>query len=282
MKSPFQPDLAADNSGVTDLAQADVAATEAKLETGGFEIGGLDTVDPETGPERTCILTRAKGSPDDMIRFVVGPGAAVVPDIRRKLPGRGVWVTAKAERVAEAVARKSFARAFKTKVAVSEDLAAEIEALLLKDCLQSLSVANKAGQVVAGFGKVEDVIGAGTLAALIHALGCGEDGVRKLGQSLRKHFGSADARPRIDLFQSSQLDLALGRANVIHAALVNGAASEAFIARCRRLAAYRCGTLPAPLSAQGAKANESDVRRRPSESGDREFEWVRALGTQDL
>jgi hypothetical protein len=135
------------------------------------------------------------------------------------------------------------------------DLAGEVEGLLTKDCLQSLSVANKAGQVVAGFGKVEDVITAGTLAGVIHASGCGDDGVRKLGQSLRKRFGSADAKPRIDLFQSCQLDLALGRTNVIHAALVNGAASEAFIARCRRLATYRCGTPLAPPSASCAKAN---------------------------
>ena len=48
----------------------------------------------EDGPERTCIVTRRKASPDDMIRFVVGPDATVVPDIRHKLPGRGVWVTA--------------------------------------------------------------------------------------------------------------------------------------------------------------------------------------------
>jgi predicted RNA-binding protein YlxR (DUF448 family) len=233
-----------------DAAELEVSGMEASgIETGGLELGGPEALDPETGPERTCIVTRAKGSPEGMIRFVIGPGAVVVPDIRRKLPGRGVWVTARAERVAEAVARKSFARAFKTKVAVSEQLSAEIEGLLTKDCLQSLSVANKAGQVVAGFGKVEDVIAAGTLAGILHASGCGEDGVRKLGQSLRKRFGSADAKPRIDLFQSCQLDLALGRTNVIHAALVNGAASEAFIARCRRLAAYCSGTLPAPPSA---------------------------------
>jgi predicted RNA-binding protein YlxR (DUF448 family) len=240
---------------VTNLTRPDALGLEAPgvegggVEPGCLEIGGLETLDPETGPERTCIVTRAKGSPDGMIRFVIGPGAAVVPDIRRKLPGRGVWVTAKAERVAEAVARKSFARAFRTKVAVSEQLSAEIEELLTRDCLQFLSVANKAGQVVAGFGKVEDAIAAGALAGILHASGCGEDGVRKLGQGLRKRFGSADARPRIDLFQSCQLDLALGRTNVIHAALVNGAASEAFITRCRRLASYRSGTVPSPLSA---------------------------------
>lgn len=196
----------------------------------------------EASPERTCIVTRAKGSPQDMIRFVIGPGATVVPDIRRKLPGRGVWVTARADRVAEAVKRQAFARGFKTKVVASEALASEIEALLTQDCLQALSLANKAGQVITGFAKVEEAIASGAMAGLVHAADCGADGVRKLGQSLRRRFGDDRAIPRIDLFQSSQLDLALGRANVIHAALIEGAASEGFLERCRKLALYRSGS----------------------------------------
>lgn len=201
----------------------------------------VEPADAEAGPERTCIVTRTKGSPEDMIRFVVGPGGVVVPDIRRKLPGRGVWVTARADRVAEAVKRQAFMRGFKTKVTASEALAVEIEALLTQDCLQALSIANKAGQVVAGFGKVEDAIDAGAVAGLIHASECGADGARKLGQSLRRRFGSESAKPRIELFCSGQLDLALGRTNVIHAALIAGSASEAFLTRCRRLRLYRSG-----------------------------------------
>jgi len=218
-----------------------------------------ERADVEAGPERTCIVTRTKGSPEDMIRFVVGPGGVVVPDIRRKLPGRGVWVMARADRVAEAVKRQAFARGFKTKVVASEALANEIEALLTQDCLQALSIANKAGLVVAGFGKVEETIAAGAVAGLIDASECGADGVRKLGQSLRRRFGSESARPRIELFCSGQLDLALGRTNVIHAALIAGSASEAFLARCRRLRLYRSG-LPqtrAPNLPSGSEADRN-------------------------
>jgi predicted RNA-binding protein YlxR (DUF448 family) len=207
-----------------------------------------EPTDAETGAERTCIVTRTKGSPQGMIRFVVGPGDAVVPDIRAKLPGRGVWVTASADRVAEAVKRQAFGRGFKRKVVASEVLAAEVEALLTQDCLQALSIANKAGQAVTGFGKVEDTIGSGAVAGLVHASDGGADGVRKLGQSLRRRFGDAAATPRIELFRSDQLDLALGRANVIHAALLPGSASEAFIGRCRRLAMYRATPLQAGAS----------------------------------
>jgi len=199
-------------------------------------------LDAEGSPERTCIVTRAKGLPEDMIRFVVGPGAIVVPDIRRKLPGRGVWVTARAGHVAEAVKLQAFCRGFKTKVVASESLAAEIEALLTKDCLQALSLASKAGQVVSGFAKVEEAIASGAVAGLVHAADCGADGMRKLGQSLRRRYGDERARPRVELFRSGQLDLALGRPNVIHAALIEGPASEGFLKRCRKLTLYRSGS----------------------------------------
>jgi predicted RNA-binding protein YlxR (DUF448 family) len=190
-----------------------------------------------------------------MIRFVVGPGALIVPDLRRKLPGRGQWVTARAENVAEAVKRQAFSRAFKAKVSASEHLVDEIENLLTQDCLQALSIANKAAQVVTGFGKVEDMIAGGDIAGLIHAKDAGADGIRKLTQGLRRRFGADHLdsqpgafiedgkregfKPQIKLFESAQLDLALGRSNVIHAALVSGAASAAFLRQCRRLALYR-------------------------------------------
>jgi hypothetical protein len=212
-------------------------------------------LDADGSPERTCIVTRAKGLPEDMIRFVVGPGAIVVPDIRRKLPGRGVWVTARAGHVAEAVKRQAFSRGFKTKVVASEGLAVEIEALLTTDCLQALSLASKAGQVVSGFAKVEEAIASGAIAGLVHAADCGADGMRKLGQSLHRSYGDERARPRVELFRSGQLDLALGRANVIHAALIEGPASEGFLGRCRKLTLYRSGS------------REAEGLDRPSEPG---------------
>jgi predicted RNA-binding protein YlxR (DUF448 family) len=226
------------------------------------------TVDPaggEAGSERTCIVTRETGAPQDMIRFVLGPRDAVVPDIRRKLPGRGVWVTASAARVAEAVRKHAFARGFKKKVVAPENLAAEVDVLLTKDCLQALSIANKAGLVVAGFGKVEDAIAGGALAGLIHAADGGADGVRKLGQCLRRRFGEGAETPRVDLFGSDQLDLALGRANVIHAALTSGAASDAFLRRCRKLALYRAaeqGAAPSGLDSGSIEPEgEGDICR---------------------
>ncbi len=195
-----------------------------------------------------------------MIRFVVGPGAVVVPDIRRKLPGRGVWVTARAGHVVEAVKRQAFSRGFKTKVVASESLADEIEALLTKDCLQALSLASKAGQVVSGFFKTEAAIASGALAGLVHATDCGAEGMRKLGQGLLRRYGDEWARPRIELFASSQLDLALGRSNVIHAALIEGPAAKGFLERCRKLTLYQFGS---------SEAERPDRPSGPASNGDR-------------
>ena len=204
---------------------------------------GLDNMatpkDDEDGPERTCIVTRQKADPDTMIRFVVGPDVTVVPDIRRKLPGRGVWVTANAGVVAQAVKKSSFARGFKTKVTVSPTLAEETEELLVRDCLQALSMANKAGIVVAGFAKVESAIAAGKVGAILHATDAGDDGIRKIDGAIRRQYGEAIRPVSLKLFASLQLDLALGRTNVIHAALAAGPASKAFLTRCRRLRIYR-------------------------------------------
>ena len=188
-----------------------------------------------SSPERTCIVTRTKAPPEDMIRFVTGPGAMVVPDIRRKLPGRGVWVQGCADLVAKAVRSQVFSRGLKMPVKASPDLPVEIERELRRDCLQALSLANKAGLVVTGFTKAEEAIMSGSLAGLVHAAGCSADGVRKLEQALYRRFGDERARPSVNLFGSSELDLALGRTNVIHAALAVGAASEGFLTRCRRL-----------------------------------------------
>ena len=175
-----------------------------------------------------------------MIRFVAGPDGAIVPDLRRKLPGRGVWVTAHRDTVSEAVRKNVFARGLKAPVKPDADLAQVVDTLLLEEARQSLAMANKAGLIVTGAFQVEKQIARGGVAALIHAADGSAEGGRKIGQALRRKAGvAADDIPLIEFFDSNQLDLALGHTNVIHAALRQGAASEAFLARCQRLSQYR-------------------------------------------
>ena len=195
----------------------------------------------DKGPTRTCIVTRRERSPDEMIRFVLAPDGTATPDLRRKLPGRGVWVTATAANVAEAVKKRAFERGFKGKAKPPDGLVALIDRLLEAECLQGLSLANKAGLVVTGFAKVEAAIAAGDILAALHASDGGADGKRKIGQALKRRFG-ATPPPELETFDSGQLDLALGRANVIHAALLAGDAGKAALKRMVALDRYRGGS----------------------------------------
>ncbi len=121
------------------------------------------------GVQRHCALTRELKPVDDMIRFVVGPGSHVVPDVKRKLPGRGLWVTGTREAIAEAVKRNVFARGFKRDVRVSADLAGTAEQMLERSALDALAIAGKAGRLVTGFAKVEAALAQDDIEALIHA-----------------------------------------------------------------------------------------------------------------
>ena len=144
------------------------------------------------------------------------------------------------ETVNRAAAKQAFSRAFRAKAEAPASLAASVDALLERDALQSLSIANKAGLVVAGAFKVDAAIESGGVTALIQASDGAPDGAAKRAQMLTAKLGrEAKAVAPVDLFSSRQLDLALGRTNVIHAALGAGEASAAFLYRARRLAEYR-------------------------------------------
>ena len=214
----------------------------------------IDEQDSERGSERTCVVTGEKGSPEAMLRFALSPDGVVTPDIRRKLPGRGVWTRLDRETVAKAAAKGGFARGFRKPVKAAPELAAQVEALLVEDALQFLSIVNKSGLCVAGSAKVESAIRAGRVVALIHAREGMPDGIEKLDRLAR---GLSQANVTINLFESSQLDLALGRSNVIHAALHAGPASAAFLAKFARLTAYRSG--PAAGTQTGKVSRAPDL-----------------------
>lgn len=207
------------------------------------EAVGLDS-GPALGrrrPERTCIVTRTVQDPDAMIRFVLGPEGEVVPDLKAKLPGRGAWVSASRATLGEAIKRRQFQRAFKTGDArPAADLADRVGLALRADLRQAIALANKAGCVVAGFAKVEAAIGdkAG-VAAVIHASDSSLDGRRKLRAALHRRLGDAISRfPVLDDLSGTELDMALGRDHVIHAALVAGVGAAGCLARWRRLRSF--------------------------------------------
>jgi len=195
------------------------------------------------GSERLCAATGEVTPVADMIRFVVAPDGSVVPDLKRRLPGRGIWITATRPALCSALARKAFARSFKREVRVAGDLVESTERLLERASLDALAMAHKARRAIIGFAKVEAALGRmERVAALIQGSDAGQDGVRKLNASVRQR-PDAENIVIINTFAISQLDLAFGRANVVHAVLVAGPESEAFLARVARLERFRTGTL---------------------------------------
>lgn len=197
--------------------------------------------------ERFCVVERAVKPVDDLIRFVVDPTGEVVPDVKRNLPGRGLWVTATRAAVDLAERRKLFARGFKRELRGGADLGAITDRLLERSALDSLSIAGKARDVVTGFSKVEAALTRDNPVALLHASDGSEDGLRKLKALLRRteELGAPEI-PVIRAFSGAQLDLALGRSNVIHAALLAGPASQGFLTRCQRMMRFRTGEMEMP------------------------------------
>ncbi|WAP71164.1 RNA-binding protein [Jiella pelagia] len=189
---------------------------------------------------RTCIVTRNSLDADALIRFVRDPDNRVVPDLRRKLPGRGAHVSISREAVETAVKRRLFARAFRSAVETPADLGAMVDRLLVSHATGSLGLARKAGQLVAGAAKVEAAVRSGRAIGLLQSLEAAEDGMRKIEavrRARQRDTGREIACFR--LFGADEISLALGGGNVIHAAILAGDAGSAALKRLAALARYR-------------------------------------------
>jgi predicted RNA-binding protein YlxR (DUF448 family) len=233
----------------TNVPTADAAAA-------GTEVPEPEVPETDAGPAaarrettRQCLATREVMPVDRMIRFVVGPDGVVVPDLAARLPGRGAWVAANRAALRQAMKKKAFGRAFRGRGRAEESLPDLVGALLEKDALAALALANKAGRVVTGNAKVVEALQAAApragmkqvpVAGLMHAADAAEDGMAKL-DALARRIGEAAGREivRVMAFPGAQLDLALGRANVVHAALLAHPTSAGFLARVKRLEDWR-------------------------------------------
>jgi predicted RNA-binding protein YlxR (DUF448 family) len=175
-----------------------------------------------------------------LIRFVPGPDGVVVPDLARKLPGRGLWVAADREAVQTAAKKGLFSRAAKAKLSAAPDLADQVEMLLRRRVLSALGLARRGGDLTSGFEKVSAAITSGKAAWLIEASDGAADGRRKLRGQARKQ-----SRPPgvFGVFTASELGLALGLENVIHTAFLAGRAADHWTLDVQRLSGF-CPLLP--------------------------------------
>lgn len=174
-----------------------------------------DDSDDEKGPLRRCIVTRERGAPEAMLRFVVGPDRSVVPDLSARLPGRGMWLSARRDVLETARTRGAFARAARDQVVVPSDLAEVIEIGLLRRLTEILGLARRAGQSVCGYAKVREWIEAGRAGVIAQA----SDG--SVDERARIMSGARDL-PVMAFLTASALGQVFGRERVVHAALQAG------------------------------------------------------------
>lgn len=184
------------------------------------------------GPERRCIATGESGGTFGLIRFVVGPGDVLTPDLAERLPGRGIWLTSERRLLDLAVRKRHFSRAARQQVVVPDDLADLIERLLTARLIEAVSLSRKAGHAVAGFSKTEARLREGPVGALIEA----SDGSEPQRAKLRRLIGDA---PGVSVLTGAELGVAFGRDTVIHAALDAGGLTKRTLRDAARLAGFR-------------------------------------------
>jgi hypothetical protein len=185
-----------------------------------------------------CAVTRQVRPETELIRFVAAPDGSVVADLKARLPGRGVWLGADRSTVAEALKKNVLQRGLKRPVRPAGDLADQVAARLRQAALGRLGLARRAGAVVAGFAKVEAAIAKEELVAVLAASDAAADGLRKMRQVLRRRFGDDVPVPVIRLFGAAELGLAMGRPDVIHAAVLQSPAGRSFVEAAIRLQRY--------------------------------------------
>lgn len=189
-----------------------------------------------------------------MIRFGVGPDMTIVPDISGKLPGRGIWVEATRTAVAEAAKRNVFQKSLKKQAKVPADLVDLVDRQLAEAARQALSFANKAGLLSCGFSKVDETIESHHAFALLQAYDASEDGTDRLMRKFIAERGAAGrAAPVVRIFAIDEMSLAIGRSNVVHAALAAGGPADGFVGKARRLMRFRLSDLSADFTTQGKR-----------------------------
>lgn len=215
-------------------------------------IGVGTPAEEEHGPLRRCIVTRERGERERMLRFVVSPDRRLVPDLAARLPGRGIWLSARRDVVETARARGAFARAARGPVTVPDDLLAALRKELGRRIGERLGLARRAGQAVAGFARVRTWLVEGRAALLVEAA----DGSVAEGMRLRS---GARAVPIIAPLPGSALGAIFGRDHVVHVAVARGQLAAALVAEAERLAGLGGADLGGMEASHGRFGQEQGV-----------------------
>jgi predicted RNA-binding protein YlxR (DUF448 family)/ribosomal protein L7Ae-like RNA K-turn-binding protein len=224
-------------------------------------IGQDDEIDqaPQRGPLRRCIVTRDQGERAAMLRFVVGPGDVIVPDLAARLPGRGIWLSARADVINSPRTRQAFSRAARARVEVPDDLASRVITGLLARIGDLIGFARRAGQAVAGYQKAQEWLVAGRAALIIQARdGSADERARFLGV----RAGSVAV---IAPLTGAALGRVFGRDEAVHVAVAAGRLAQQLRIEAARLSGV-LGESVGNVAAQ-AGARPSVAELGPAEVG---------------
>ena len=229
-------------------------ATDTASDARSAETGSA-TAQRLSGPARRCLVTRAVRPKETMIRFVVGPDDTLTPDLAGRLPGRGLWVSARREALETAIAKRQFARAARQAVTVPDGLVDQVEAMLVRRCIELLGLARRAGLAVMGFEKARAALRSGQAALLLAASDGAADGRGKLR-------AMAPDVPVFDLLNAAQIGGAFGRDHVVHAGVAPGALTERLRGELTRLAGLRGEGAATGGDTKTARNSKTARRRR--------------------
>lgn len=201
--------------------------------------------EPETGPLRRCMLTRERLPKEKMIRFVVGPDRAIVPDLSARLPGRGIWLSARGdvlepgrtEADSHRLLVRAFARAARGQVAVPPNLSSLLEEALVRRITELLGLARRAGQAMAGFEKAREWLKADRARLVLQA----SDG--SAAERTRFLSGVSSSMPVLDPLPGAAMGRLFGRDFVVHVAIAPGKLGESLVTEAGRLAGLKDKTI---------------------------------------
>ena len=185
---------------------------------------------PNSNVQRRCIATGRSAEKAALVRFVLAPSGEIVPDLAERLPGRGVWVSARRDAIDRAVSKQQFARGLRKAVRAHRDLADTVERLLVARIVELLGFARRAGEAVCGFEKCRARLERdGTV--LLHARDGSRAGLEKLA--------GASSGKALRVLDRVELGAPFGRRDTVHVALVSGGLAHRIIQECTRLSGFR-------------------------------------------
>lgn len=215
------------------MSQNDGLATDINVQGGAGKTA--------SAPERKCILTGRHGTRDGLIRLALDGDGRVHADLAARAPGRGAWLSPDSALIATAAGkgrlRGALLRAFKTSaVTVPDDLVDTIATGLERRALDRLGLENKAGNLIWGSDRIGEALQAGRARLLLHASDAAADGRAKLDGKAR---GAPNTVVSLVIpADRARLSLALGRENVVHAAVCDAGAATRVTAAVDRWRAF--------------------------------------------